>query len=197
MRLILVRHGESEWNARGRVQGQADPGLTEAGREEARRLAPLVAAERPQLVVASDLRRAFDTALLLGAGAVERDPRWRESAMGDWTGADAATLLADPRGRFARWRDGREGAPGGEAFDDIRARVRSAVADLARRGLERVAVVTHGGPVRAACAELAGLMPWAMVPVPNASLTMIETAPGRVRALGVRAPSAARPRADA
>ncbi|MBJ7456161.1 MAG: histidine phosphatase family protein, partial [Thermoleophilia bacterium] len=51
VRLILVRHGESEWNALGRVQGQADPGLSEAGRAEARLLAPLVAAMAPEVVV--------------------------------------------------------------------------------------------------------------------------------------------------
>ena len=197
MRLILVRHGLSEWNARGTVQGQADPALSPEGREEARRLAPLVLAESPEAVVSSDLARARETAELLGAGPVETDPRWRESAMGDWTGRAAAELLADPDGAFARWRQGLERPPGGESFDEMRARAGAAVRDLAARGLRRVVVVTHGGPVRAAVAELAGLDPWSLVPVPNACMTIVETGRGTIRAFAVRPPSLARARADA
>ncbi|HTI35418.1 MAG TPA: histidine phosphatase family protein, partial [Miltoncostaea sp.] len=186
MRLILVRHGLSEWNAGGRVQGQADPPLAPEGREEARRLAPLVLAEGPEAVVSSDLARARETAELLGAGAVETDVRWRESAMGDWTGRAAAELLADPSGAFARWREGLERPPGGESFDDMRDRAGAAVCDLVARGLRCVVVVTHGGPVRAAVAELAGLAPWSLVPVPNACLTIVETDSRRIGAFAVR-----------
>ena len=134
MRLILVRHGLSEWNASGRVQGQADPPLSPAGREEARRLGPMVVAQAPEAVVSSDLVRARETAELLGAGPVETDPRWRESAMGDWTGRAADELLADPSGAFVRWREGLEPPPGGESFDDMRARAGAAVRDLLARG---------------------------------------------------------------
>ena len=197
MRLILVRHGESEWNASGRVQGQADPALSPAGREEALRIATLVLAERPEVVVSSDLRRASETAGLLGAGPVETDARWRESAMGDWTGRPGAELLADPSGAFAAWREGRASPPGGESFDQMRARVGAAARDLEARGVGRVVVVTHGGPVRAACAELAGLPPWSLVPVPNACVTIIETDSRRLRAFAVRPPSPAAPAADA
>jgi broad specificity phosphatase PhoE len=197
VRLILVRHGLSEWNASGRVQGQADPPLSPEGREEARRLGPLVAAQAPEAVVSSDLVRARETAELLELGPVETDPRWRESVMGDWTGLAARELMADPSGAFARWREGRERPPGGESFDDMRERAGAAVRDLVARGLGCALVVTHGGPVRAAVAELAGLAPWSLVPVPNACMTVVETASGRIAAFAVRPPSPARPRADA
>jgi probable phosphoglycerate mutase len=197
VRLILVRHGLSEWNASGRVQGQADPPLSPPGRDEARRLAPLVAAQAPALVVSSDLSRARETAEILAAGPVETDPRWRESLMGEWTGRAALELLADPSGAFARWRDGREGAPGGESFDELRARAGAAVRDLVARGRGCALVVTHGGLVRAAVAELAGLSPWSLVPVPNASMTVIETTSGRIEAFAVRPPAPDRARADA
>jgi broad specificity phosphatase PhoE len=71
------------------------------------------------------------------------------------------------------------------------------VRDLLARGLRCVVVVTHGGPVRAAVAELAGLSPWSLVPVPNACMTVIETESGRIGAFAVRPPSLARARADA
>ena len=197
MRLILIRHGLTVWNASGRVQGQADPPLSPAGREEARRLGPMVVAQAPEAVVSSDLVRARETAELLGAGAVETDPRWRESAMGDWTGRAADELLADPSGAFVRWREGLERPPGGESFDDMRARAGAAVRDLVARGVRCAVVVTHGGPVRAAVAELAGLAPWSLVPVPNACMTVIESTSGRIGAFAVRPPSLARARADA
>jgi broad specificity phosphatase PhoE len=197
VRLILVRHGLSEWNAEGLVQGQADPPLSPQGREEARRIAPLVLAEGPEAVVSSDLVRARETAELLGAGPVVTDPRWRESAMGEWTGRRAAELLADPSGAFARWRQGLERPPGGESFDEMRARAGAAVRDLVGRGLRSAVVVTHGGPVRAAVAELAGLDPWALVPVPNACMTVVDTATRTIRAFAVRPPSPDLARADA
>ena len=198
MRLILVRHGESEWNAAGRVQGQADPGLSAAGREEARLLAPLVRREDPDVAVTSDLRRAVETGGLLTEGA-GTDPRWRESAMGDWTGRAAADLYADPAGRFAAWREGRADPPGGETWDEMCARVGEAAEALRASGAQRALVVTHGGPVRAACAVLAGLRPDQLVPVPNASLTVLDlSGRGRLVAFAVRpAPVAARPRPPA
>ena len=157
----------------------------------------MVVAQAPEAVVSSDLVRARETAELLGAGAVETDPRWRESAMGDWTGRAADELLADPSGAFVRWREGLARPPGGESFDDMRARAGAAVRDLLARGLRCAVVVTHGGPVRAAVAELAGLAPWSLVPVPNACMTVIETTSGRIGAFAVRPPSLARARADA
>lgn len=200
MRLILVRHGESEWNALGRVQGQADPGLSEAGRAEARLLAPLVAAMAPEVVVTSDLRRAAETGALVSGMASTTDPRWRECAMGEWTGRAADELRADPSGRFAAWREGRADPPGGETWEAVCDRVADAARSLRASGAERALVVTHGGPVRAACARLAGLAPDHLVPVPNASITVIELRHGGALAsFAVRPvpPDAPRPPADA
>ena len=187
MRLILVRHGESAWNAAGRVQGQADPGLSEAGRAQALALAPLVRAQGPTAVVSSDLRRAAETAGLVADAPATPDARWRECAMGDWTGRDVGELDADPEGRFAAWRDGRADPPGGETWREVCDRIAGAVRELQSARIDRALVVTHGGPVRAACAVLAGLGPDQLVPVTNASITIIDLTPrGRLVALAVR-----------
>lgn len=178
MRLILVRHGESEWNAAGRVQGQADPDLSDGGRREARLLAPLVASLGPQVVVTSDLRRAVETGVLLGASEPTTDRRWRECAMGDWTGRDVSALYADPEGRFAAWRDGHADPPGGERWEDMCDRVGEAAGALRATHAATALVVTHGGAIRAACAVLANLRPEQLEPVPNASLTIIDLARG-------------------
>jgi broad specificity phosphatase PhoE len=187
VRLILVRHGESEWNAAGRVQGQADPDLSALGRAEARLLAPLVRAQEPVVVVSSDLRRAADTARLLLDEPAIPDPRWRECAMGDWTGRAVDELYADPQGRFAAWRDGHADPPGGERWDDMCDRVGDAARALGASGAASALVVTHGGAIRAACAVVANLGPDQLEPVGNASLTIIDLARGgRLVAFGVR-----------
>ena len=69
-RLVLVRHGRTAWNAEGRFQGQADPPLDDLGWEQAHRTAMVVAAMRPEAIVSSDLRRAHQTAVMLGAACL-------------------------------------------------------------------------------------------------------------------------------
>src|SRR3712207_4565787 len=83
-RLVLVRHGQSTYNAQQRLQGQADPPLSDTGRDEARALSSVLPAF--EQVVTSDLVRASETASLLGYPSAEQDPRWREIALGEWQG---------------------------------------------------------------------------------------------------------------
>ncbi len=193
VRLILVRHGLSEWNAVGRLQGRADPALVHAGREQARALGPLAAAMRPDAALSSGLRRADETLELLGLplDPLPPDPRWREADLGEWTGRLPGELTEEDRTAFARWRVGKATPPGGESWAETCARVVAAARDLAASGHRRVLVVTHGGAIRATCDALCRLDPESMVPVGNASVTVVETSPiPHLLALGVRTPSA-------
>lgn len=92
--VLLVRHGQSEWNAAGRWQGQADPPLTELGRRQARSAARAVGAV--EAVFASDLQRAAETAAIisgeLGVGPVVLDPDLRERDAGEWSGLTRAEI---------------------------------------------------------------------------------------------------------
>src|SRR5436309_8138951 len=87
-RVLLVRHGQSEWNAVGRWQGQADPPLTDLGRQQARAAAHSLGSL--DAVFASDLQRATETAVIvaaqLGIGPVVLDPDLRERDAGEWSG---------------------------------------------------------------------------------------------------------------
>jgi hypothetical protein len=98
-RLVLVRHGQSTYNADALLQGQADPPLSEAGRREAQALA--AALPRFEHVVTSDLQRATETAALLGYPEARRDPRWREIDVADWAGRP---LIEFPIGTEPAWR---------------------------------------------------------------------------------------------
>ena len=180
--LLLIRHGESTWNAEHRLQGQRDPPLSELGREQAVALAPFLDG-LPVRRVSSDLARAVETAELVGLGGAPTDPRWREIDIGEWAGRTLDEL--DPRD-VAAWRGGELAPPGAETWAQLQARVAEAIDEL--RG-EDAAIVTHGGPVRAACSHLTGADPRRLAPPANASLTIIEYGERvRLHAYGLRAP---------
>jgi broad specificity phosphatase PhoE len=179
-RLLLVRHGESTWNAEHRMQGQADPPLSELGREQARSLAQFLDGV-PDRRLSSDLARAVETAELLGLGGLPTDERWREIDMGPWAGHTLDEL--DPQA-VAAWRRG-EHYPA-ESWPRFQARVAGAVDEL--RGEDAI-VVTHGGCIRAATAHVTGADPRSLAPPANASLTVIEHGDRvRLHAYGLRAP---------
>jgi glucosyl-3-phosphoglycerate phosphatase len=170
-RLVFVRHGQSTFNAQMRLQGQADPPLSEPGRAEAR----LLAASLPpfEQVVCSDLVRASETAALLGYPDAERDRRWREIDVGDWEGRPLADF---PDETERSWRGGSVTPPRGETWTQFQARVGGAVDDLVRRGGAWL-VVCHGGVVRAVVSYVTGANPQAIAGPANTSVTVIEAGP--------------------
>ena len=158
--LLLVRHGETDWNRDHRWQGHADPPLNDRGREQARELAAEL--ERPDVIYASDLSRARETAEILAAsnGAPVRiDARLRERYFGAWEGRTSAELEAERGDAFARWRAGEgHGADDAEPYVEFAGRVRSFVEDVVERHPdEEVLVVAHGGSIRAILALADGI----------------------------------------
>lgn len=151
-RLFLVRHGQSEWNAIGRWQGQADPPLSGGGADESARAVEALAGFRGP-VVSSDLRRAAQTANIvanaLGLGAVALHEGLREIDVGEWCGLTHVEIDARFPGALDDWRAGRlERPPGGEDRASFRGRVLAALSAIAEThpGAE-VLVVTHGGAI--------------------------------------------------
>ena len=151
-RLLLVRHGESTWNARGRWQGWADPPLTDLGRAQAEAAAP--AAAPVDAVASSDLQRALVTAELMAAvlevEGVHVDPDLRERDVGDFTGLTRSEIEERwpgvlSQGNASIARDPRFG----ETVEALATRVNGALARLAATFAgQRVLVITHGGVVR-------------------------------------------------
>jgi broad specificity phosphatase PhoE len=155
----LVRHAESEWNALGRWQGQADPALSELGRARAAALAAALAGERFDALVASDLARARETAEILGGrlGLAPRlDERLRERDAGRWAGLTHDEIAVRWPEELARVRRHEPDARpvGGESLVEVAARARTFFRDLAgEASLARVLVVTHGGLMRSLLRE--------------------------------------------
>jgi broad specificity phosphatase PhoE len=170
--LLVIRHGRTDANASGLLLGRADPDLDPFGRTQAEAIAGVL----PPLdrVVASPLRRAQQTAALLGA-PVETDERWIELDYGDWDGRPIADV---PLQAWAEWRRNLDFCPpGGECLADLGRRVRAACDDLVASATEgNVAVVTHVSPVKAAVAWALGVgdeATWRMF-VGTASISRIE-----------------------
>ena len=173
MRLLLVRHGESEWNAVRRLQGQADIALSERGREQARHLRPVIEGLAPDRSLSSDLRRAAETARLLGAEGATLTPGLREIDVGCWTGEAIADIVAREPEAYAGWRAGSHAPQGGESWGAFRDRAAQAV-EQAAQGCRHLLVVCHGGVIRALLEHFLALAPARIIPVGPASLTAIR-----------------------
>lgn len=178
-RLVLIRHGETEWNAKHILQGQTDIGLSPTGRHQAAALAPFVQSLEPTLSFASDLRRACETAALIGLSPLELRPAWREADLGTWAGRSKDELVSEDALAYAEWRNGRYDPTGAERWDTLRARISGALEDLPEQDGTTV-VVTHGGAIRAACSLLIDLPPDRIVPVDPGSITIFDVS-GRPR----------------
>ncbi|TCC45248.1 histidine phosphatase family protein [Kribbella capetownensis] len=180
--LVLLRHGESLWNAEDRYQGQMGTGLSAFGQQQAKEAAEYLRAADFDQIVASDLQRVTETLQpYLDSGdlpAVRVDRRWREIDVGSWGGRTFADVYAAEPGvveAFGRGEDVARG--GGETFAQLRERVWDAIREIAGSGAGRVLVVTHGGPIRVATASTLRLPPGGEVlldPPVNCSLTTIQ-----------------------
>jgi probable phosphoglycerate mutase len=156
--VVLWRHGQTEWNSTRRFQGHIDAALDDTGRAQAARAAGQLATLRPQLIVASDLSRAADTAQALAdlvGLEVRRTPALRETHGGTWEGRYADELKSDPQ--YLEWLAGGDVPAGGaetrsQVGDRAVVAVREAVAELEPGGVAVVA--SHGGTIRSAIGRM-------------------------------------------
>ena len=145
--IVLVRHGETDWNRDNRFQGHADPPLNDAGRAQARTLASELSARSFAAAYTSPLRRAAETAAIL-ADELHLEPRPDESLkevdVGSWSGLTRTEVEERFPLGFARWLEYGHGWDDGETYDELGVRV---VSGLVRIGSEHdgegVLAVTH------------------------------------------------------
>lgn len=151
--VVLLRHGQTDYNVAGRMQGHIDSRLTEDGLAQAVAVAPDVAKVAPERIISSDLSRARDTAEFV-AGAcglpVVLDQRLRETHLGEWQGRTVTEIEQDHPGAIAAWRsDPAWTPPGGESRIDVVRRSRPVVdeldEELAGPSASTVVLVAHGG----------------------------------------------------
>ena len=160
-RIVLWRHGRTEWNDSRRFQGQTDVDLDDIGRAQAARAADQLAVLKPEVILSSDMKRAADTAQSLAdlvGVQVRTTPALRETHGGTWEGQFADDLKSDPI--YLDWLAGADVAAGGaESRSQVGTRaivpVREAAASLGEGGV--AVVVSHGGTIRALVGTMVGL----------------------------------------
>lgn len=192
-RLVLVRHGESEWNREHRIQGQLDPPLSDRGRAQALRLARRIAARRPAAIYASDLVRAMQTAEPVAAATgvdIRPSTDLREIYLGEWEGLHATELAERYPDAWAAWtvEPNWDLVPGGEGAGAFEKRVGNALdAILDAHPHGDAVVVTHGGVIQLALHRIIGKSSRGLFPfrISNASITLIERREGRLIIAGV------------
>jgi broad specificity phosphatase PhoE len=169
--LFLVRHGETDWNADGRLQGQTDRPLSDFGRRQAKQLAEELADEGLEAIYSSDLARARETAEIAGERLglpVVLDPDLREKDWGTWEGL---TAVERDRVEFV-----------GESTEAHRDRILCALRRIAERHPDgRVLVVTHGGSMRRVQTAALG---WALPVIENCGRWLCTYGDDSFRAVG-------------
>ena len=158
-RILVLRHGQSEWNASGRWQGRADPPLTTLGLEQARLAGGLIATECPtfDVVVTSDLERARITgqtiASIIGCSAHRLDPRWQENDAGEWQGLTQAEI----RTQWPGYLESDRRPPNFESVASTTSRAQAALNDIVAKNAGGCAlVISHGGVLRLMHEHLGG-----------------------------------------
>lgn len=136
----LIRHGETAWSLSGQHTGRTDIALTERGREQARALVPLLAAQQFDAVLSSPLSRALETCQLAGLGdAVQREPALLEWDYGQYEGLTTPQIRREVPG----WTIWRGAVPGGESLEQIEARAKALLDRLLAKMPARIALFSH------------------------------------------------------
>jgi len=191
--LLLIRHAESTWNAEGRIQGWADPPLSETGHDQARKLAQRLAADGHAIaaIYSSPLLRARQTAEQLGQALgllVQTDDRLKENGVGQLTGLTGPEVEQ----QFPEWIAARRASlewtppPEGEGRDHFVSRAVAAMMDIvARHAGQTVAVVSHGGTLGVYLAHLLEMPIHRSLPFQfdNTSLSIVKVGDRRIRLL--------------
>jgi broad specificity phosphatase PhoE len=166
-RLVMIRHGQTDFNLEGRMQGHLESELTPKGIAQAYRAARLVVGYQPVRLISSDLSRAVRTAEQISVATglpVTLDARLRETHLGKWQGFTPEELEVEWPGAIAAWRaDPTWAPPGGESRIDVANRALPVVAELERElsGEEPVTAMfcAHGGLISSLACSLIGLVP--------------------------------------
>lgn len=153
MKLLLTRHGQTDWNIAQRFQGQSDVPLNEVGRQQANALAGRLSTQPIDLVYASDLQRALETANIIVRKSdcqsdLRLDSRLREMDFGEWEGLTYKEIKQSDPSALAAWKAdiSTTAAPNGETLEQLVKRAQSVLNDLLENCKDKtVLLVSHGG----------------------------------------------------
>ncbi len=165
MKLLLTRHGQTDWNIAGRYQGQSDVPLNQTGQLQAEQIARRLSCESIHAIYSSDLSRAADTAqkivnLQKQTPALQMGSRWRELSFGNWEGMTYKEMSAHSPELFSSWMMDPKNisTPSGETLTQLAERVKSAFDEIKNNHKDQtVLVVAHSGSLQALLAVTLGV----------------------------------------
>lgn len=191
MHLLFIRHGETDWNNEGRVQGHTDTLLNATGVVQAHRLAARLAGEKLDAVYASPLARAFVTATIVAQKcrlAPIADERLKEKRLGVFEGLTLAEMEQQYPDFYRQWRESKAHhvlLPGEESPAEFHQRAQTFLADLRAQypNGARLAIVSHGGTIGMLITALIGYDIYKRMPFwfDNASLSYVDVSGSRPR----------------
>ena len=161
------------------MQGQADIGLSDLGRTQAKALRSVIEGVAPCRVVASDLKRLRETAGRISPDTPRFTPGLREIDVGDWTGRAIDDIRAEAEDAYQEWRAGTSAPPNGEDWANFVGRVSAVIEEERRTPCRNLLVVCHGGVIRALLQRYVGLAPAHIIPVAPASLSALRLGNGK------------------
>jgi phosphoserine phosphatase len=181
-RLIVIRHGETNWNVEGRYQGQADPRLNQRGLKQACALVDDLRGVGLNVLYSSPLQRASQTALTLALELgvdLRHDRRLMEINQGEWEGRRRSRLEQLYPGLLKKWEADpwSVSPPGGETVSQVQARIHAALDDILAMYAGRcIGLVTHRVPIVLVKMRYQGLGPEALgtLDLPNAYWEVID-----------------------
>lgn len=190
MELFLIRHGETESNKQKRYQGWTESPLSEKGARQAEKVGFFLAGQGIERLYCSDLKRAVNTARVIGAGSGLKPvatPLLREINFGQWEGLTFDEIEAAWGEEISLWLDDpfHRSPPGGETLADVCARMQTFLEQLAEIATDgqRIAVVSHGGSIRALLYQVLNLSPTSYwdLKIDNASISLIHKEGARLK----------------
>jgi alpha-ribazole phosphatase len=184
MKLLITRHGETDFNLARRYQGQSDIPLNQTGIQQAELIAKRLTGEKIDAVYSSDLSRAADTAkkiasMQMQSPELQTDPRWRELSFGDWEGLNHEEMNAGWHDLVTTWYadPANTSTPNGETLSQLADRVKSVLDELKNKhNDETIVVVSHSGAIQALLCFTLGvdLNRYWQFRISQASLTVIN-----------------------
>lgn len=175
--VLLIRHGETDYNRERRLQGMMGVPLNDTGREQARALAAHLRELSLEAVYTSPVSRASETAAIVASALdlpLHEDDRLREIAFGAFEGMTFAEVQRSYPEAARHWESGYLSyrAPGGESREDVSRRMRGAWDEIISGGGKRVAVVSHGSAIMMFLGSLYAVLPGGGIS--NTSITTLR-----------------------
>ncbi len=151
-KITLLRHGQTDFNAQGRLQGRIDNPLNDIGVQQAKRAAKAIGPV--DKIISSPLQRAIQTAEVFNK-EIETDEKWIELDYGEWDGAHLDTISKET---WSEWKNNPSFTPPkGESLETLGARVKSFLENVQRNSKQHLLIVTHVSPIKAAVAWTLGV----------------------------------------